>query len=138
MIIVDTNVVSDFMGTPPASAVLEWLNAQDATALYLTSISLAEISLGLQLMPDGKRRRLLCEQFELFVSKAFESRILPFDQEAAPIYAALRAQRQKIGRPISVFDAQIAAIARSTGWSLATRNTRDFEECGIELINPFG
>ena len=137
MIVVDTNVVSEFMGTPPAPPVLEWLNAQDATMLYLTTVSVAEICFGLQTMPDSKRRRLLSEEFEQFVATAFDSRVLPFDEEAARIYGNIRAYRKEVGRPMSTLDAQIAAIARANGFAVTTRNLKDFEQCQIELINPF-
>jgi predicted nucleic acid-binding protein len=137
MIILDTNVVSEFMTSPPASAVLKWLNAQETTSLFLTTITIAEIGFGLRTMPKGKRRDLLNERFEQFVTTAFEQRILPFDEDAARIYGEVLGYRREIGRPISSLDGQIAAIARSRGFSVATRNTRDFEECQIDLINPF-
>ncbi len=137
MIVVDTNVISEFMGTPPAPAVLQWLNAQDAITLYITSISVAEIQLGLQLMPAGKRQRLLAQQFEQFLAVAFDTRFLEFDAKAAKYYADCRAGRRTSGRPMSTLDAQIAGICRANGYALATWNTKDFEYCDIELINPF-
>ena len=137
MIILDTNVLSEFMTSPPSGVVLEWLNSQDAASLYVTSISIAEVCYGLQAMPEGKRRRLLEDRFEQFIISAFASRILNFDESAARLYGELRAYRRKIGRPLSNFDGQIAAIARSHGFSLATRNVTDFEHCLVELINPF-
>ena len=137
MIILDTNVLSEFMTSPPSGVVLEWLNSQDAASLYVTPISIAEVCYGLQAMPEGKRRRLLEDRFEQFIISAFASRILNFDESAARLYGELRAYRRKIGRPLSNFDGQIAAIARSHGFSLATRNVTDFEHCLVELINPF-
>ena len=83
MIILDTNVVSEFMTSPPASSVLSWLNAQNSTSLYLTTITIAEVSFGLRTMPQGKRRDMLAERFEQFVKTAFEQRILSFDEDAA-------------------------------------------------------
>ncbi|MEE8059113.1 MAG: type II toxin-antitoxin system VapC family toxin [Pseudomonadales bacterium] len=137
MIILDTNVVSEFMTSPPASQVLGWLNAQDVTSLYLTTITIAEIGYGLRAMPEGKRRRLLNERFEQFVEAAFTQRVLSFDEDAARIYGEVMCQRKEIGRPMSNLDGQIAAIARSRGFTVATRNIQDFEHCQIELINPF-
>jgi len=137
MIILDTNVVSEFMTSPPASAVLNWLNSQETTSLFLTTITIAEIGFGLRTMPKGKRRDLLTERFEQFVTTAFEQRILPFDEDAARIYGEVLGYRREIGRPISSLDGQIVSIARSRGFSVATRNTRDFEECQVDLINPF-
>ena len=137
MIILDTNVVSEFMTSPPAGLVLNWLNAQDTTSLYLSTITIAEIGFGLSVMSAGKRRRLLSEHFERFVATAFDQRILSFDEDAARIYGDILGHRQKIGRPMSNFDGQIAAIARSKGCAVATRNVKDFEDCEIVLINPF-
>jgi len=137
MIVLDTNVVSEFMTSPPSEAVFNWLNAQDAAELYLTTITTAEIVFGLSAMPEGGRRRLLSDRFEQFLSSAFESRILFFDVEAARAYGEIRAHRRRLGRPMSNFDGQIAAIARTTGCAVATRNVKDFEDCGLELFNPF-
>lgn len=137
MIVLDTNVVSEFMTSVPAPPVLEWLNARDAGDLYLTTISIAEIRFGLRVMPDGQRRRLLTDRFEQFLAVAFPSRLLSFDEHAAAAYGELRGHRREIGRPMSVFDAQIAAIATTRDFAVATRNVRDFEDCGLVLIDPF-
>jgi len=137
MIILDTNVVSEFMTSPPASSVLDWLNIQDTASLFLTTITIAEIGYGLCSIPEGKRQKLLGERFDQFVATAFDERILPFDIDAARIYGAVLGHRREIGRPMSSLDGQIASIARSRGFAVATRNIKDFEECQIELINPF-
>ena len=137
MIILDTNVVSEFMTSPPASSVLNWLNTQNTTSLYLTTITIAEIGFGLRILPQGKRREMLAERFEQFVATAFEQRILSFDANAARIYGEVMDYRRGIGRPISSLDGQIAAIARSRNFAVATRNIKDFEECRLNLIDPF-
>jgi predicted nucleic acid-binding protein len=137
MIVLDTNVVSDFMTSPPAPSVRQWLNAQASGGLYLTTVSIAEIEFSLTVLPEGKRRRLLASRFEQFVELAFGERILPFDEPAAHLYGRLQAARRARGRPMSNFDAQIAAIARAKSFRLATRNVKDFEGCGLDLINPF-
>jgi toxin FitB len=137
MLLLDTNVISEFMTAAPHAAVLRWLNAQPAMALHLSSITLAEIGYGLALLPASKRRDLLTERFTTFITVAFPGRIVDFDAAAAERYASIAARRRLAGQPISTLDAQIAAIAASRGLALATRNTRDFVDCGIELINPF-
>jgi predicted nucleic acid-binding protein len=137
MIILDTNVVSEFMTSPPASSVLNWLNAQNTTSLYLTTITIAEIGFGLRILPQGKRREMLAERFEQFVATAFEQRILSFGENAARVYGGVMGYRRGIGRPISSLDGQIAAIARSRNFAVATRNIKDFEECQLNLIDPF-
>ncbi len=137
MIILDTNIVSEFMTSPPSGLVLNWINNQDVSLMYLTTITIAEINYGLSIMPTGKRRSLLEERFKLFTESAFEQRILSFNESAANCYGDILANRQQLGRPMSCFDVQIAAIARSQGFAVATRNLKDFKDCQLELINPF-
>jgi len=137
LIILDTNIVSEFMTSPPSGSVLRWLNDQNTSSLYMTSITIAEIAYGLNVLPLGKRRNLLDERFKLFVASAFDQRILTFDESAAHIYGTLLALRRRSGSPMSCFDGQIAAIARSKGFAIATRNIKDFKDCQLELINPF-
>lgn len=137
MIIVDTNIVSEVMRTAPAPVVIEWLNRQETLALFLASTSIAEIEYGLAMMPSGKRRNGLRKAFDQFVTEAFEHRILVFDRESAAAYGELMGKRKQKGRPMSVQDGQIIAIAKVHGFAIATRNIKDFKECGIKLINPF-
>ncbi len=137
MIILDTNIVSEFMTSPPSGLVLSWINDQDVSLLYLTTITIAEINYGLSIMPAGKRRDLLEERFKLFTVSAFEQRILSFNESAANLYGGILAHRRQLGRPMSCFDGQIAAIAKVQGFVVATRNVKDFNDCQLELINPF-
>lgn len=137
MILVDTNVISETMKVAPSDAVLNWLNGQKSGALYLSAITIGEIEFGLRILPVGSRRTQLKERFERFVSLAFAQRVLAFDDAAARGYGEIMGLRREIGRPMSVPDGQIAAIARVNGLALATRNIRDFADCGIDLIDPF-
>jgi predicted nucleic acid-binding protein len=137
MILLDTNIVSAVMAPSPPPEVLNWLGAQQTTDLYLSTISIAEIGYGLALLPESKRRRDLQERFERFVGQAFQQRILAFDEEAARLYGEIMGHRKQVGRPLSSLDGQIASIARAHTQSIATRNVRDFEQCGVALINPF-
>lgn len=137
MILLDTNVVSAVMALKPPSAVLNWLNEKNTVVLYISAITIAEISYGLRVLPAGKRRSALQNRFENFIAKGFEQRILNFDNSAARQYAEVMGYRKEIGRPLGILDGQIAAIARVNNQAVATRNIRDFEDCGIELINPF-
>ncbi len=137
MIVLDTNLVSEMMKTAASPTVLAWLNAQDAASLYLTTITLAEIGYGLRLLPDGQRRRVLTERFDLFVAQAFDQRLLSFDEAAARLYGDIMGRRKELGRPMSVPDGQIAAIAKTNGFGIATRNIKDFEDTQLILINPF-
>ena len=137
MIILDTNVVTEVMKPAPAATVVAWLNARDSSALFLTAITLGEIRYGLRTLPQGLRRQRLEESFERVISAAFTGRILAFGEEAASQYGEVMARRKELGRPLSVPDGQIAAIARQHGFAVATRNVRDFLACGIEIVNPF-
>lgn len=137
MILLDTNVISAVMMPAPPGPVLRWLNERETAGLYLSTITLAEIGYGLRVLPDGKRRRDLEDRFARFIAEGFEQRILPFDEAAALIYGEIMAHRKGLGRPLGVLDGQIASIARAHGLAVATRNTRDFDECGLELVNPF-
>lgn len=137
MILLDTNVVSAVMAPSPPRQVVAWLNDQETVTLYLSTITIAEIGYGLWILPDGKRRKALEDRFERFVNQGFEQRILDFDRSAAHLYGEIMGRRRAMGRPLSVLDGQLASIARAQGLSVATRNVRDFEACGLELIDPF-
>jgi predicted nucleic acid-binding protein len=137
MIILDTNVVSELMKVAPEPAVMVWIDAQPMSSVFLSSVSQGEILYGVGLVPPGKRRDGLLHAARTAFETYFRGRILPYDSDAAEAYAAIAAKRPQAGRPISQFDAQIAAIAHSRGAELATRNTADFEDCGIGLINPW-
>jgi predicted nucleic acid-binding protein len=137
MILLDTNVVSEVMKARPAEAVVAWLNGQDSEKLYVCAVTIGEIAYGLRILPDGQRRTGLRERFERFVNLAFDQRVLNYDEPAARIYGELMGDRKELGLPMSVPDGQIAAIARRNHLAVATRNVLDFENCGIEVINPF-
>ena len=136
MIVVDTNVVSELMRPSPSSQVRAWVGAQASGELCTTAITVAEIRYGLERLPDGRRKDgLLAAATEVFV--AFSEFIQPFDADAAVWYATIVARRDRLGLPIDGFDAQIAAICRTRGAALATRNAEDFRGTGIELIDPW-
>jgi toxin FitB len=135
--ILDTNVVSEPMLASPSAAVQTWWSQQQPGALFITAVTVAEILYGIELLPQGKRRVALLAGAELMFGKVLAGRILPFDEDAARAFAGIAASRRARGRPITDLDAQIAAIARSRGAILATRNTADFEDCGIRLVNPW-
>ena len=137
LIVLDTNVVSELLRPAPAGQVEAWLSAQNSSTVYFTSVGEAELRHGLATLPAGKRRTALSKAIEGMLEEDFHDRILSFDRAAARAYAAIAAVRRAVGRPISQFDCQIAAIARVNEAAVATRNTSDFEKCGIALINPW-
>lgn len=137
MIILDTNVVSELLRPEPEPRVERWLSEQDGLSVYLAAISEAELRYGLAVMPSGKRRTALTDAVDRILREDMAGRILPFDSAAAQSYAIIASTRRAAGRPIMQADCQIAAIAHAHGAPVATRNTPDFEGCGIGLINPW-
>jgi hypothetical protein len=137
MIVLDTNVLSEAIRPVPSRRVLDWLAAQQPSGLFTTAISEAELFYGLALLPAGKRRASLEESVRRMLEEDFAQRVLPFDRAAASAFAVIASGRRKKGRPISEFDAQIAAVARIHGAAVATRNADDFRDCGIGVIDPW-
>jgi predicted nucleic acid-binding protein len=138
VILLDTNVVSELMRMKPDSRVVKWLDEQPEWDVWISAVTAAEIRLGIYLLPEGKRKQLLLESAEKMFREDFKDRCLPFDCEASSEYGLIVAGRSRQGHPISVEDAQIAAIAVTCGLTLATRNTRDFVDiAGLNVLNPF-
>lgn len=137
MIVLDTNVISEVMRPEPNKQVVKWLQTQRIQEIFTTVIAEAELFKGIELMADGKRRHAFLNAIEQFLRIDMGNRILPFDRAAARLFGTIFAQRKTKGRPITPLDTEIAAIVRANNGILATRNTRDFESCGIDLINPW-
>ena len=137
MIVLDTNVVSELMLPSPVAGVIDWVARHAAQSLYLSTISEAELRYGVEILPTGQRRERLLAEIEGMLREDFAGRILPFDSYAAQAYAVIGAARRAAGHPINHADCQIAAIARSLGASVATRDVSDFEGCGIDVIDPW-
>jgi predicted nucleic acid-binding protein len=117
--------------------VIDWFGKHPASGLYVTTLTVAEVLTGVALLPRGKRRAQLDLAARQMFDEDFEERCLPFDSLAAAQYAVIFAARQRAGRPVATMDAQIAAIARNLGATLATRNLDDFDGCGIDLVDPW-
>jgi predicted nucleic acid-binding protein len=137
VIILDTNVISELSRHVPDPGVLAWLDSLEISEVATTAITAAELRYGVARLLEGHRKRELTVMIRGVLSEDFYGRILPFDERASARYADIVTGREKIGRPVGVADAQIAAICRDLGATLATRNTSDFEETGIELIDPW-
>ncbi len=136
MIVLDTNVASELVAPRSAPAVLSWADRCRWEEIHLTAVTVAELLYGVALLQDGSRRRLLMERIDRLIV-GLDDRMVPFDAAAAPHYADIAARRRRRGRPIQVADAQIAAICRSRGAVLATRNVRDFEGTGVTVVDPW-
>ena len=137
MILLDTNVISELMRPQPDERVARWMATHAATNLYTTSVTQAEILHGILLLPAGRRRQALEAAAGTMFDRDFHGRILGFNSEAAGPYARIAADRRRMGRPISHFDAQIAAIARVSNADVATRNVADYDGCGVRVVNPW-
>lgn len=137
MILLDTNIISEMMKAAPNPNVMNWIDEQEVTQLVISTISIAEISYGLNSLPNGNRRHSLEDAFDKSIKMAFKHRILFFDEASAHQYGKLMGHRKNLGKPLSILDGQIAAIAFTQGAAVATRNIKDFSDCGLDLIDPF-
>ncbi|MBL8279007.1 MAG: type II toxin-antitoxin system VapC family toxin [Pelomonas sp.] len=135
--LLDTNVLSELLRAEPDGLVLRWFSQQHADALFVSAITQAEMLYGAALLPRGRRRAQLEQALQAMFDEEFARRVLPFDGQAAVAYAALVATRRSTGKPISQFDAQIAAIALTHRATLVTRNVDDFNGCGLTVVNPW-
>ncbi|OLT16288.1 plasmid stabilization protein [Serinicoccus sp. CUA-874] len=137
MIVLDTNVLSEVLRPQPDGRVLTWLQTITGE-VAITSITLAELLAGVRCLPDGRRKTALGSQLEQALRPyRGTSAVLAFDDVAADHYADVLAVREQAGLPISTADTQIAAICRAHAATCATRNTRDFELTGIQLVDPW-
>jgi predicted nucleic acid-binding protein len=137
MIVLDTNVISEPLKPRADPAVIRWLDAQDPETLYLTAINLAEVLIGITLLPVGKRKRGMELAMRSLQTRLFAGRFLSFDREAAIAFALLGSRAAAKGYSISVADCQIAAIAAVRGFTVATRDTAPFLATGVPIINPW-
>jgi predicted nucleic acid-binding protein len=137
VILLDTNVLSELIRREPDEGVTRWLDSLDAATVATTAITAAELLYGVARLPTGRRKKQLSDAIHGLIEEDLDGRVEPFDATAATHYAALLSDRETAGRPISVADAQIAAICRKLSATLATRNTSDFKDTGIELLDPW-
>ncbi len=137
MILIDTNVVSEPMKARGDPRVAAWLDAQAAETLFLSAVSVAELLLGVEVLPLGKRRAALSELIAGRVIALFAERVLPFDLASARAYAAVVARARKRGVAISVADGQIAATAAARGFAVATHDGAPFRAAGLTVIDPW-
>ena len=138
MIFLDTNVVSELVRPTPNSYVADWVNSQRAETTFLSVITEAELWYGVKLLPAGRRRNELASDIEWIIEIHLGGRVVDFDRDAVHHFASIYAARRQAGRPIRSRDCMIAATARSYAATVATRDIRGFQDCGIEVVNPWG
>ncbi|WP_420438515.1 PIN domain-containing protein [Candidatus Poriferisodalis sp.] len=137
MFVLDTNVVSELIRPTPEPSVTAWVAGHASSSLFLTAVNEAEIRFGVAIMKVGARREAVSAAIDALVREDFAGRILPFDSDAAVAYATLAARRRAAGRPVAQADAQIAAIAAVNAMAVVTRNTADFVDTGVDIVNPW-
>jgi predicted nucleic acid-binding protein len=137
MIILDTNVISEALKQQFDTKIQAWLDSWPENILFTTAVTIAELRTGLEVMPIGKRRAELTEAIERRVVPLFYGKLLPFDVQAAEAYAAIFSDMRRRGRAIGILDCQIAAIAKSRGFSVATRDVQPFADAGLSVIDPW-
>ena len=137
MIVLDTNVVSELMRNMPDENVVQWVDRHPVNDVFLTAVTAAELLFGVERLPDGHRKGVLMVKVAELLAEDFDGRILPFGTAAAAHYAQVSAARERDGRPISMADAQIAAICLHHNAGLATRNIKDFIDTGVRVLNPW-
>ena len=137
MIVLDTNVVSELMRARPNAAVTDWIARQPPQTLFTTCITMGEVFYGIALLPEGRRKADLAADAQRMFQEDFRGHLLAFDAAAAVHYGAILAERRRSGRPTTILDTQIAAVALAAGASVSTRNVGDFAGCGLAIINPW-
>ncbi len=137
MIVLDTNVVSELARPTPSQTVIDWIDVHDSAELVITALTAAEVRAGVALLPSGRRKVEIGLRMEALLTETFAGYVLAFDIDSTPHYADILATRTRAGRTIGAIDAQIAAISRQHQATLATRNTTDFTDTGLDLINPW-
>lgn len=137
MIVLDTNVLSELIKPEPDAGVLAWTDRQRSAELAITAVTAAELRAGVAIMPGGRRKVRIAQRIEQLIGTTFRDRVLAFDSRSSEQYADVVARRRRAGTPISILDAEIAAICRQHSATLATRNGKDFAGVGLDLIDPW-
>lgn len=135
--LLDTNVVSEWAKPRPDPRVVTWLAEADEDRLFLSVATFAELRAGIEQLPEGRRRQRLAEWLEDDLAERFAGRILAIDIKVAKVWGLVSARAQAAGAAMGVMDAFFAATAAAHSLALVTRNTKDFAQAGIELLNPW-
>jgi hypothetical protein len=137
MIILDSDVLSALMHDSPDQRVARWLDRQSRDSVWTTAITLMEIRFGINLLSRSRQRSSLERYLDRILTDILEARVLAFESSAATETAALMAERQLHGRRGDIRDSMIAGIAVAHQATLATRNTRHFDDLPVPVVNPW-
>jgi toxin FitB len=137
MYVLDTNVLSEVIKEAPEGSVAEWLRACPADAIFTTVICQSELLYGVRRLPGSGRRYRLEAALRSLFSDVLAGRVLTFGEAAASAYADIRIARERAGRPVAQEDGMIAAIAKTAGATVVTRDETGFAGCGVPVINPW-
>jgi toxin FitB len=135
--LLDTNVLSEVRRPRPEPRVLAWLDAADEDRLHLSAITIGEIARGVALLEDGRRKQELAAWLETDLQHRFGPRLLAIDGDTALAWGQLMGEAKQKGRPVAAMDGWIAATALRHELVLVTRNTKDFENLGVRLFDPW-
>lgn len=137
MIVLDTNVISEFMLPRPDERVIRWLDSQPSSSLWTSSVTVFEIRFVLETMAAGRRRTGLTAAFENWLNRVVQQRIVAYDDNAARRAAQLGAERRQAGRSGELRDTMIAGMVLANRATLATRNVKHFEDIAKSVVNPW-
>jgi toxin FitB len=135
--LLDTNCISELVRPKPEPRVLEWMEAADETMLYLSVLTMGEIRKGLAGLAQGKRRTLLETWLEVELQARFSGRIVPIDAAIANRWGQLAADAKRVGKPLSIIDGLLAATALHHNLTVVSRNTGDFANTHVQVLNPW-
>jgi len=135
-LLLDTNVLSEPSKPKPDARVVSWLEQLVEEEAFVSVISIAELRRGMERLPAGRRKESFARELE-DLTQTFAGRLLPVNEDVAHAWGVMTAQQQARGFELGVMDGFLAATARVHGLTLATRNIKDFQMLGIDLLNPW-
>lgn len=135
--LLDTNVISELVAPRPDPNVMRWIESVAPETVFLSAITVGELSRGIEKLRDSRRKSRLSEWLTEDLLVRFADQILQIDVDVALTWGEIVASAEKIGKPIPAMDSLIAATAVSGGLTLVTRNVQDFQATGVALLNPW-
>ena len=135
--LLDTCIISELVRPSPDNSVLRWIDSRNEFDLYLSVLTLGEIQKGIAKLSSGKKKSLLAAWLKDELVVRFEERIIPVNSGVAMMWGTMLGKAEKNGQPLSAIDALIAATAKMYDLVVVTRNVRDMEASGVDILNPW-